>query len=128
MANPHDPPCFLGGSRRPSSSSILGNSRRRQGALLITGILCLTATSSSALHPRNAFKGSYDMARLVSACPALSPHIVPAAKSRSGRETIDFSDPVAVRTINRWTLHPEPETHNLKPESRNLARALNPEP
>ena len=119
MANPHDPPCFLGGSRRPSSSSILGNSRRRQGALLITGILCLTATSSSALHPRNAFKGSYDMARLVSACPALSPHIVPAAKSRSGRETIEFSDPAAVRTINRWTsnLSPKPETRNPKPET-----------
>jgi 23S rRNA (adenine1618-N6)-methyltransferase len=53
-----------------------------------------------SLHPRNAFKGSYDMDRLVAAHPALRNHIIPAASSKSGRATINFADAAAVRAIN----------------------------
>lgn len=60
--------------------------------------------SSEALHPRNAFKGSYDMARLVSVCPALAPHIIPASASKGGKDTINFSDSSAVKNLNRAIL------------------------
>lgn len=67
-------------------------------------IICLLPSSSLALHPRNAFKGSYDMAKLVAACPSLSRNLVPAHLSKGGRETIDFSDPDAVKCLNQAIL------------------------
>ena len=42
----------------------------RTGGLEATVLLALL-TLAGSLHPRNAFKGSYDMPALVSACPAL---------------------------------------------------------
>jgi hypothetical protein len=54
--------------------------------------------------PRNAFQGSYDMSRLLTASPALRPHIIPAHLSKSGRATIDFADASAVRALKRYEL------------------------
>lgn len=52
-------------------------------------------------HPRNRHQGRYDFARLVHACPALSPHLVATPR---GDTSIDFSDPAAVRELNRALL------------------------
>ncbi|HEY4530435.1 MAG TPA: 23S rRNA (adenine(1618)-N(6))-methyltransferase RlmF [Luteimonas sp.] len=55
----------------------------------------------SRLHPRNRHQGRYDFARLVQACPALAPHLVTTPR---GDTSIDFSDPAAVRELNRALL------------------------
>lgn len=52
-------------------------------------------------HPRNRHQGHYDFARLVEACPALSAHLVTTPR---GDTSIDFSDPTAVRELNRAIL------------------------
>jgi len=49
-------------------------------------------TKLRAVHPRNSFQGSYDMAALVEALPALANFIVPAAQSRGGRDTVGYSE------------------------------------
>jgi len=48
-------------------------------------------------HPRNAFQGTYDMDRLVAAYPTLGPHVV---LGPTGRPTVKFADPAAVRALN----------------------------
>jgi len=48
-------------------------------------------------HPRNTFQGTYDMDRLVTCYPILSPYII---KGPTGRLTVDWADPVAVRALN----------------------------
>jgi len=48
-------------------------------------------------HPRNSFQGTYDMNRLVTCYPTLSPHII---KGPTGRPTVDWADSVAVRALN----------------------------
>ncbi|MEN1960049.1 23S rRNA (adenine(1618)-N(6))-methyltransferase RlmF [Luteimonas sp. MJ246] len=59
------------------------------------------AHAHPALHPRNRHQGHYDFARLMAACPALSPHLVTTPR---GDSSIDFSDPAAVRELNRAIL------------------------
>lgn len=54
-----------------------------------------------ALHPRNPHRGRYDFAKLVAACPELGVFV---RQNPSGEPTIDFADPVAVRTLNRALL------------------------
>lgn len=51
----------------------------------------------SPLHPRNRFRVPYDF----DALPSMSPFVRP---SPSGRPTIDFADPEAVRALNRSLL------------------------
>ncbi|KAG8468058.1 hypothetical protein KFE25_007110 [Diacronema lutheri] len=70
----------------------------------MAAVLVHAAALSSAFHPRNAFTGSYDMRALVAACPGLGAHVVPPEQSRSGRATINFADPSAVRALNRALL------------------------
>lgn len=60
-----------------------------------------SAPARPALHPRNRHQGHYDFPRLVKACPALSPHLVTTPR---GDTSIDFSDPAAVRELNRAIL------------------------
>lgn len=72
------------GTRRRVSWSVSGRiptSRRISSSLKLL-----------AVHPRNSFQGSYDMAALVEASPALASFIVPAAQSRGGRDTVGFSE------------------------------------
>lgn len=56
---------------------------------------------ASPLHPRNRHQGRYDLTRLVAANPALRPHLV---RTPAGSQSIDFSNPVAVRELNRALL------------------------
>lgn len=55
----------------------------------------------AALHPRNRHRGQYDFAALTAASPALAAFVTPAPH---GGASIDFSDPAAVRALNRALL------------------------
>lgn len=55
----------------------------------------------AGLHPRNRHQGRYDFTRLTSACPELSTFVI---ATPGGERSIDFSDPVAVRALNRALL------------------------
>lgn len=55
----------------------------------------------AGLHPRNRHQGRYDFARLVTALPLLSRFV---RTIDDGQASIDFSDPDAVRTLNRALL------------------------
>lgn len=53
------------------------------------------------LHPRNRHQGHYDFARLTGQCPELSAFVIATA---AGDASIDFSNPEAVRALNRALL------------------------
>jgi len=53
------------------------------------------------LHPRNAHREGYDFAALTKSGQALATHV---KLNEHGVESIDFSDPVAVKTLNRTLL------------------------
>lgn len=54
------------------------------------------------LHPRNRHQGRYDFARLTAQCPELSAFLT---TTPVGDTTIDFSNPDAVRALNRALLN-----------------------
>jgi len=53
------------------------------------------------LHPRNRHQGSYDFLALMRTSPALRPFVAPTPR---GNLSIDFTDPQAVRALNRALL------------------------
>ena len=53
------------------------------------------------MHDNNPHSGSYDMAALSEALPELAPHII---KGQKGQLTLDFSAPLAVKTLNKAIL------------------------
>ncbi|UPR46237.1 23S rRNA (adenine(1618)-N(6))-methyltransferase RlmF [Vibrio cyclitrophicus] len=53
------------------------------------------------LHPRNQHTGRYDFELLVSALPELKEHLI---KNPVGEDTINFSDPLAVKLLNKALL------------------------
>lgn len=55
----------------------------------------------TGLHPRNRHQGRYDFAQLTRHCPELSAFVRPTP---GGEASIDFSDPDAVRALNRALL------------------------
>lgn len=61
----------------------------------------MASTLQRPLHPRNRHQGRYDVARLTRACPDLARHL---RRNPDGEATIDFSDPFAVRALNRALL------------------------
>lgn len=54
----------------------------------------------AGLHPRNRNRGRYDFGALVEACPELGPFVVDGPRG----PTVDFTDPRAVRLLNRAIL------------------------
>lgn len=56
---------------------------------------------SANFHPRNRHQGQYNFAELVDANSMLKKHVV---QSPSGKDTIDFFDPEAVKELNRSLL------------------------
>lgn len=52
-------------------------------------------------HPRNRHQGHYDFPLLIQGCPELAPFVAPA---QHGKPSIDFSDPQAVRLLNKALL------------------------
>lgn len=59
------------------------------------------SSPQTGLHPRNRHQGRYDFAALTAASPALSSFLV---DTPGGEASIDFSDPAAVRALNRALL------------------------
>jgi 23S rRNA (adenine1618-N6)-methyltransferase len=60
------------------------------------------ATSSkNSLHPANPDLAGYDMAALSQSYPALAPLLITTPR---GEQSIDFADPVAVKTLNQALL------------------------
>ncbi len=55
----------------------------------------------AGLHPRNRHQGHYDFAALTAASPTLSAFVM---TTTGGEKSIDFSDPAAVRALNRALL------------------------
>ncbi len=60
-----------------------------------------SASPQAGLHPRNRHRGRYDFAALTAASPTLSAYLTTAP---DGEASIDFSDPAAVRALNRALL------------------------
>jgi 23S rRNA (adenine1618-N6)-methyltransferase len=60
-----------------------------------------TRAARTTLHLRNRHQGRYDFAALTAAVPALSAFLL---KTHGGEASIDFSDPAAVRALNRALL------------------------
>ncbi|WP_035675711.1 23S rRNA (adenine(1618)-N(6))-methyltransferase RlmF [Flavobacterium frigidarium] len=58
-------------------------------------------TEKTNLHPRNLHRTRYDFDILIANCPELKPFV---AINEHKIETIDFSDPAAVKTLNRALL------------------------
>jgi 23S rRNA (adenine1618-N6)-methyltransferase len=56
----------------------------------------------SRLHPRNKNRDKYDLSALTLCNPELKKYIIP---NRSGADSIDFSNPLAVKVLNRALLH-----------------------
>lgn len=59
------------------------------------------AGEKSKLHPRNKHRSRYDFKLLIQACPELEEFV---GENEYGSITIDFFDPVAVRTLNKALL------------------------
>ena len=55
----------------------------------------------STLHPRNKNRGKYDLHALTNSIPELKSHII---SNKHGEKSIDFSNPIAVKTLNRALL------------------------
>ncbi|MDA0154839.1 23S rRNA (adenine(1618)-N(6))-methyltransferase RlmF [Vibrio sp. Makdt] len=79
------------GSHKPSSSKRSGGASRNKN----------TVKPAAGLHPRNQHSGRYDFDLLVAALPELKSHLV---KNPVGEDTINFSDPQAVKLLNKALL------------------------
>lgn len=58
-------------------------------------------TEKSGLHPRNPHRGRYDFGQLIASTPELAAFV---AANEYGDESIDFTDPLAVKALNRALL------------------------
>ncbi len=56
----------------------------------------------SRLHPRNRNRERYDLQAMIATVPALADHLI---TSKHGEDSIDFSDPAAVKCLNSALLH-----------------------
>lgn len=59
------------------------------------------APIKTELHHRNRHRGLYDFQQLIKSCPDLGKFV---AKNEYGNESIDFSNPIAVKTLNKAIL------------------------
>lgn len=58
-------------------------------------------TAKKPLHPRNPHSGQYDFTQLIKSCPELAKFVM---KNPFGNESIDYSNPLAVKTLNKALL------------------------
>lgn len=75
----------------------------RTPAAQVGSASCKIVTNSNnvGLHPRNKHIGRYDFVALVKSLPALKSHLI---KNPKGDWSINFSDPVAVKLLNKALL------------------------
>ena len=78
-------------SQKPSDSKRTAGSQRNKN----------TVKPAAGLHPRNQHTGRYDFELLVAALPELKVHLV---KNPVGEDTINFSEPLAVKLLNKALL------------------------
>jgi len=69
----------------------------------------ITKIGSSGLHHNNRHKGRYDLQALIRAVPELEKHLVITPR---GEQSINFSDPVAVKLLNKALLAEEYKVSN----------------
>ncbi len=79
------------GSQKPAGSKRTGGASRNKN----------TVKPAAGLHPRNQHSGRYDFDLLVAALPELKSHLV---KNPVGEDTINFSEPLAVKLLNKALL------------------------
>lgn len=60
-----------------------------------------TSKDKSSLHPQNKHRGQYDFKSLVAALPQLEGFVF---ENKFGSQTIDFSDPISVKMLNKAIL------------------------
>lgn len=72
---------------------------KQRGAHTTKGKAC--PAEKDTLHPRNPHRGRYDFTQLITASPELAPFV---AMNAYGDESINFSDPAAVKALNRALL------------------------
>lgn len=83
------------------------SSKRRSPAAASLATTDHSSTTSAAvlakngLHPANPHRLGYEMEALVASYPALAPFLV---RTQRGVQSIDFADPVAVKTLNQALL------------------------
>lgn len=91
--------------RKPAYPSHPGSTRSRQGNEQRSGSTPRTTAKAAARpegpHPRNRHGKGYDFAVLTQVCPELLPFV---QLNPAGISTIDFSNPQAVKTLNRALL------------------------
>ncbi len=61
----------------------------------------LPTDTKNKLHPRNRHRGRYDFKQLIKSCPELAFFVM---KNKYGDESIDFSNPDAVKALNKALL------------------------
>lgn len=64
----------------------------------------MSVKHKNILHPRNRHQGRYDFKNLIQICPELQKFVKLNAYDPELGETIDFSDPQAVKTLNKALL------------------------
>lgn len=60
------------------------------------------AEQKTELHPRNRHRSLYDFKQLIKNCPDLAKFVAP---NNFGTESIDFTNPLAVKTLNKAILN-----------------------
>ena len=60
-----------------------------------------SSIEKSGLHPRNKHRSRYDFEQLIAVCPDLKPFV---SVNHFNIETIDFTNPLAVKTLNQALL------------------------
>ena len=60
-----------------------------------------SSAEKNELHPRNKHRSRYDFEQLISVCPDLKPFV---SINKYNIETIDFTNPLAVKTLNQALL------------------------
>ena len=59
------------------------------------------SSEKNELHPRNKHRSRYDFDQLIKVCPDLKPFV---SINKFNIETIDFTDPLAVKILNQALL------------------------
>ncbi len=86
---------------KPSSFAQALRNKAKEVAPIQSKIKEIKPKKGSKLHKRNKHHGRYDLKQLVKINPTLSKHII---KSVRNEDTIDFSNPLAVRLLNEALL------------------------
>lgn len=73
----------------------------RKESAQATGMKVIKVKGKAGLHKNNLHQGRYDFSKLTAALPELTKHVVNNPK---GEKSINFSDPVAVKLLNKALL------------------------